>query len=59
MITKKRKSDEVGGFIGFSAFHTFGIFPLPITSPFLQCSMMPGKNPISPIAICRIYSAYS
>ena len=53
------KSDEAANFIGFSAFHTFGIFPLPITSPSLQCSMMPGENPISPIAICRIYSAYS
>ena len=53
------KSDEAANFIGFSAFHTFEIFPLPITSPSLQCSMMPGENPISPIAMCRIYSAYS
>ena len=41
------KSDEAANFIGFSAFHTFGIVPVSITPPSLQCSMMPGENPMS------------
>ena len=44
------KSDEAATFIGFSAFHTFGIVPGSITPPSLQCSMLPGVNPMLPIA---------
>ena len=40
-------------------FHTFGIVPMSIISPSLQYSIMPCENPMSPIAICRIYSTYS
>ncbi|EXZ13652.1 hypothetical protein M071_2442 [Bacteroides fragilis str. Ds-233] len=47
----KRKSDEAANFIGFSAFHTFGIVPVSITSPSLQNSMLPGVNPMLPIAM--------
>ncbi len=36
-------------------FHTFGIVPLPITSPSLQCSMMPGENLMSLLAILYIF----
>ena len=40
------KSDEAANFIGFSAFHTFGIVPVSITPPSLQCLMLPGVNQI-------------
>lgn len=48
------KSDEAANFIGFSAFHTFGIVPVSITPPSLQCSMLPGVNPMLPIAMWLI-----
>ena len=48
------KSDEAANFIGFSAFHTFGIVPVSITPPSLQCSMLPDVNPMLLIAMWRI-----
>ena len=39
------KSDEAANFIGFSAFHTFGIVPVSITPPSLHAT---GRKPHAP-----------
>lgn len=49
-------SDEVAASSEFP-FSYIRDYSLP--TPFLQYSIIPGENPMSPIAICWIYSTYS